>query len=93
MVVAHKILVSAPDPFVPFGIGTALGLGLGLGLGGLELGLDNKTDKKLLNQLHREPVHENLKRSKETSIGLNTQREFTLVQKICNKKIIKTEVK
>ena len=33
-----KILVSAPDPFVPFGIGTALGLGLGLGLG-----LDNKS--------------------------------------------------
>ena len=52
----------------------------------------SKTDNKLFNQQNRAPVHENLKSSKGTSIGLNTQREFTLVQKICNKKIIKMEV-
>ena len=67
--------------------------GTRIGSRGLGLGLDNQTYKKLLNQLHRAPVHENLKRSKGTSIGLYTQRDFTLVQKICNKKIIKTEVK
>ena len=49
-VVAHKILVSAPVPLVPY-YALELGLtGLGMGLGGLGTkGLGQGIDKKILN--------------------------------------------
>ena len=45
LLVAHKILFSAPVSFWPFGFDVVLVLGVGLGQGGrrLGLGLDNKS--------------------------------------------------